>query len=700
MNFLNAAILAGLAAALAPLIIHLLSRQKVRTVEFSSLMFLRDLQKTKMRRLKLRQVLLLLIRTLIVILVVLAFARPTIKGDAFSAIGSHAKSSVAFLADLSASMHARTADGSALERASRRALQVIELLKEGDQAIRGEFSGGAEFGPATSDFVGLAERLRELTPGAGSTDILAAIAQAEEVLHQSKNLNREVYVFSDLARNGFTAAAALPLPVTQNVGRIYLINVHDPRAINAAVTAVRFSGELIQINVPFTITARVVNRVEETFDHLLVGVFLDGRRVAQNDVTLSPHATGEVVFRLEVDAPGLHQGYVELADDDNLADNRCFFVIHIPRTTNVLLASDFPSERSYIRRALVPGGEGRLTITERDTRDLLRENLAEYDAVVLVAARKIEPVLLENIDRYMRAGGGVLLIPAAEIDTAVYNAGFLRPYFGFAFAEAPDEFPTEQGYFVLENIDWRHPILSVYREVPRDKIPEIRFYSFFRLSGEGAARSILRFSDGQLALAETPVGRGKLLLWTAPLDPVYSDLSFHSFFVPLMGRSVEYLAADLGEQALDYRVGQSVTRPRETFWRGPLVLQLPDGRKEQLAPELAGKPDTYATPTLTLPGCYTVCDGDRPVDIFAVNIDAEETDVQPIDPEEIKSRLPGRAITVLSTGDNLVDAVLAARYGRETWKFLLWAVFGLLLLETVLARTKKSELPPEMEQAG
>lgn len=90
MNFLNSTILAGLVAAFAPLIIHLLNRQKVRTVQFSSLRFLRDLQKTKMRRLKLRQALLLIIRTLIVVFLVLAFARPTIKGDAFSALGAHA----------------------------------------------------------------------------------------------------------------------------------------------------------------------------------------------------------------------------------------------------------------------------------------------------------------------------------------------------------------------------------------------------------------------------------------------------------------------------------------------------------------------------------------------------------------------------------------------------------------------------------
>lgn len=696
MNFLNSAILAALAAALAPLLIHLLNRQKVRTIEFSSLVFLRNLQKTKMRRLKLRQVLLLVIRTLILVFLVLAFARPTMKTSALSAIGSHAKSSVVFLADLSASMGARTADGSALERAARRELEVIGLLKEGDQAIRGEFSSRAAFGRPTSDFSGLADDVREQSFGAGGTDIVSTIAQAEVLLQDSKNLNRELYVFSDLARNGFTAAASLPRPTTENSGRIFLVDVYDSRAINAAVTAVEFSGELIQVGVPFEITARVVNRTEEIFDHLLVGVFLDGRRVAQDDVTLGSRATAEVGFRLEIDGPGQHSGYVELADDDNLADNRCFFSVRIPQTTRVLLASDFPSERLFIRRALSPGGKGRLTVTECDTRDLTRENLAEFDAIILVSARKPEPVLWENIDRYLRSGGGVLLVPGADIDTAVYNNSALRRYFGSEFTAAPEEYPTGEQYFVLDNIDWRHPILSLYRDVPSNQIPAIKFYSTYQVSNPREVQSVLYFTDGRPALAECEVGRGKLLLWTAPLDPAYSDISFHSLFVPLMGRAAEYLAAELGEQAFDYRVGQAVTRPRDALWRDPLVLQFPDGRSELLAPETSGDADSYTTPELRVPGCYTLLDGDRAVDIFAVNIDAAETEIERIETGEIERRLPGRAITVLGPGDNLAEAVLTARYGREIWKILLWVVLGLLLLETLLARTRKSELPPDM----
>ena len=696
MNFLNSTILAGLVAALAPLIIHLLNRQKVRTVQFSSLRFLRDLQKTKMRRLKLRQALLLIIRTLIVVFLVLAFARPTIKGDAFSALGAHARTTAVILMDRSASMQARTADGSAAERASRKAAQVITLFREGDQAVRGTFDQTAQFSSATSDFARLAEELHEETPGAGGTDLIAAIAGAERAAAQSKNLNREIYVFSDLARGGLTASAALPPPDGANASHIYLLDVGDRRVVNTSVTAIQLAGQLIEPGVPFELTATVVNRSAETFDHVLASVFLDGRRLAQSDLALLPHGTGEVQFRIQTDSTGMHQGYVELADDDNPADNRCFFAFRIPGKTRVLLASDFPSERAFLRRALMPGGQGRLAVTERDTRDLVRENLAEYDAVVLAAVRKLEPLLVENLDRYLRSGGGVLAIPSGNIDTASYNAGLFRRWCGIGLVERPVEFPSTEQYFVLQDIDWQHPVLAVYREVPREKIPEIRFYSRFRLAGDGRPRALARFSDGQAAWAEAAVGRGRLFVWTAPLDPAYSDISFHSLFVPLVNRSIEYLAADLGEQAADYRVGQPVTRPRDLFWRGPLVLRFPDGRTEILAVEISREADKYATPALSEPGGYLVLDGENPVDVFAVNIDAAETDVQPADPPEIESRLPGRRITILKSDDDPTSVVLAARYGREIFKPLLWAAVTLLFAEMLLARTKKSELPPDM----
>ena len=81
MQFLNPAILAGLVAAALPLAIHLLHRGRARPHPFSDLTFLRQLHQNRMRRIQIRQWLVLLLRTLIVALIVSAFARPTYDAD-------------------------------------------------------------------------------------------------------------------------------------------------------------------------------------------------------------------------------------------------------------------------------------------------------------------------------------------------------------------------------------------------------------------------------------------------------------------------------------------------------------------------------------------------------------------------------------------------------------------------------------------
>ena len=81
MTFLNPFMLFGLAAAAIPILLHLLNLRKLKTVEFSSLRFLRELQRTRMRRIRLRQWILLALRTLLILCLVLAFSRPALKGS-------------------------------------------------------------------------------------------------------------------------------------------------------------------------------------------------------------------------------------------------------------------------------------------------------------------------------------------------------------------------------------------------------------------------------------------------------------------------------------------------------------------------------------------------------------------------------------------------------------------------------------------
>ncbi|HCA80475.1 MAG TPA: hypothetical protein DEP53_12155, partial [Bacteroidetes bacterium] len=135
MTFLNPLALFGLLAASIPILLHLLNLPKLRTIEFSTLTFLKELEKTKIRRLKLRQILLMILRTLLVLLIVLAFARPTIRGSFAGSIGSHARTSAVLLIDDSFSMTTEDERGELLRQARQAAKDVTQLFADGDEAF-------------------------------------------------------------------------------------------------------------------------------------------------------------------------------------------------------------------------------------------------------------------------------------------------------------------------------------------------------------------------------------------------------------------------------------------------------------------------------------------------------------------------------------------------------------------------------------
>jgi len=132
MVFLNPSILIGLLAASIPILIHILNFRKLKKVEFSTLDFLKELQKSKIKKIKIKQWLLLLLRTLIIIFLVLAFARPTLESTLFNGTTSTAKSSVAFIIDNSFSMSFIKDKGSVFNKSKTEAKKIISQMQDGD----------------------------------------------------------------------------------------------------------------------------------------------------------------------------------------------------------------------------------------------------------------------------------------------------------------------------------------------------------------------------------------------------------------------------------------------------------------------------------------------------------------------------------------------------------------------------------------
>lgn len=707
-NFLNPIILfAAGVAVLFPLLIHLFNRQKVKKVYFSSLLFLRSLEKTRMRSVKIKEYLLLVIRSLIILLVVAAFARPAIRGGFASKVGAHAKTSIVVLLDNSYSMRYETKEGSLFDLAKKKAKKIISQLKEGDEASLIPFASqpNRRWQKPTYDFKSLLKELDEVLPSYEATDVGQALKSAFEILSYSKNLNKEIYLISDMENAGWYFTDK-NFHGSEKV-KLYLLDVGPEEKQNLCIEKIDFGNQLIEKGKPFQIKAQIANFTSQPSINLLVGLYLDGRRVSQTDIDIEKGGRATVEFIQAVENAGMHTGFFEITDDDLMIDNRRFFTFKIPERIEVLLVGEHPRDTRNLQLALNPLQESdvHMLVSKAEGKSLGGIDFNKYKAMIFSNLSKLNDIELSNLERFVKKGGGVLFILGNNIDPEFYAQQILKRFFDIDLKLPLTPTKNVGGFFSLEKIDWDHPIFQVYQSVvhregspqAEDKrLPQIKFFSLFELPQSADVEVISRFNLGKLALIEKSLGSGKVLLFAASLEETESDLVIHPFFVPFINRTVEYLASDLSRLSEDFGVGQKIEREVDPTLSGKEIkLVDPENQQTFLSPIVQKEKLMVRISETDKPGIYKVKTKEELVDQFAVNIDSKDSDPRKIEKSEIERKLEGLSLFFINPNDDIEKTILSSRYGKELWKTFLWVAFGLLALEMYLAKSRKKDIVTE-----
>ena len=97
MSFLNLPMLLGLTAISVPIIIHFLNRRKFRTVTWAAMRFVRLSVDQNQRRMKIEDLILLLLRCALLALLALALARPALDSGKQQLVGDTKVNAVVLL---------------------------------------------------------------------------------------------------------------------------------------------------------------------------------------------------------------------------------------------------------------------------------------------------------------------------------------------------------------------------------------------------------------------------------------------------------------------------------------------------------------------------------------------------------------------------------------------------------------------------
>lgn len=189
--------LLGLFAAAVPILLHLVQRRDPPEVAFPAVRYLEDATRDHRRRIKLRHLLLLLLRTLVIVALVLAAAGMTIRGG----VGRHAPSALVLVLDNSASSGA-VVDGeplfTGLVRAARR---VLARASAEDRLWLLTADGDPRGGTAAE----LDAQLDALVVSSQRLDLGLAVSLGRDLVRGSGRPG-EVVVVSDLQRSALGAA--------------------------------------------------------------------------------------------------------------------------------------------------------------------------------------------------------------------------------------------------------------------------------------------------------------------------------------------------------------------------------------------------------------------------------------------------------------------------------------------------------------
>lgn len=716
MTFLNPFVLFGLLAAAIPVILHLLNLRKLRVVEFSTLRFLKELQQTKIRRLKFRQILLLILRTLIILAIVVAFARPALRGSIVGSIGANAHSTFVIILDDTFSMSVSDQHGERLRQAKDQSLSIVSLLNDGDEVFLIKLSDlpRATVEPATHDFQALRQLISEVKPTMIRGDVGDAMRLSARLLSQSSNVNKEIYVISDFQRTAFERQAEVEdMPMFDERVRVFTVPIGDDAISNTAVDSVGIATQIFERSKPVRLSLGLRNAGDATVQDNVVSVFFDNVRAAQSNAHLG--SWGSTVLDLSATArrSGFVKGRAEMESDALDADNARHFSFYVPPRLRVALVASEASDLMYVDLALKTGSidsaQSVLEIIQSTSDRFSIVDLKSVDVVILAGFHSMPPGSAERLRGFVESGGGVIFFPGTQSessDDAFLSQLSVPPPSGLVGS------PASPAGLSFKAMDVDHPLfatlfgeLSAGAKRPAVESPLIAV-SQRRMPGPNGS-TIIGLNDGGTFLNEYNVGKGKLLLYSVAPDLEWSDFPLKGIFVPLMYRSVLYTGAT-GKPSLSATVGDdvslSIPAAMLSVGNAEYTLSGPDGIEERLLPvSTRTAADTIQstggsiplTPVRPMvPGWYELKKAGETLLIVSVNIDTRESDLRLMEEEDLLQfcesiGISRASVASLTRETRVEEKVLQARFGTELWKYCIILALILTLIEMLVARDSR-----------
>jgi hypothetical protein len=607
MGFLAPWFLGGLLAVGLPIYVHLLRRHKSTPLPFSSLMFFEQRTQSSVKHRRLRYLLLFALRIALIVLLMLAFARPFIRSTTMSSAAAGRQSVLAI--DNSFSMR----QGDRLSKAKSEAISMLNGLRGPAQIV--SFSGQTRLlTDMSADKAALRAAIEAIQP----TDEASSYADLVRELKVLATKPIEAHLFSDMQKTSMPASFSdldlngniklMPHPLASTAVPNYAVetviaprHIYDPKKVRVLATIAAYGAPAAKLK---------------------ASLYVNGKQQASKPVDVPADGRATVEF-LALDAPyGFSKAEVRIDSADTFpADDHYYFSTERADPRPALFIEDPRSARAflYVRTALESSNEAAFTLTAASPDQAANLGLQKYAFIVISdLATPLNRALENALEEYVKKGGSLL------VALGPHSRGTV-PVSGLTITGNHLESPEVGQFQTVTTADATHPVIRRANEWAG-----VKFFQTVTVDPAGS-RVLARLSDNSPLMVEKQVGEGRVLTFASTFDNLSNDLPITALFVPFIEQASHYLG-NIEDRPSNYRAGAYLDLRQGIAKGGAAEVQGPNGERVLSLSEAAKAQGV----TLSSEGFYDVRRPNGQHELAAVNPDRKESSLEPIPPETIQ----------------------------------------------------------------
>lgn len=670
MNFLYPGFLFALLSVAIPVIIHLFNFRKFKKIYFSNVQLLKEVEQQNSSKEKLKNLLILLSRTLAIIFLVLAFAQPYIPLS--NQKTNLLNNTVSIYIDNSYSMEAVNKDGNLLDEAKRRAKELAKAFGLNDR-----------FQLLTNDFESKHQRLlneEEFLKALDDVKISAATRDLQQILNRQSNVftgssNKYSFLISDFQKNIATKKKLETKPDIEYA----LLKLNATTLPNVAVDSVWALSPNHQPGANEKIVVQIRNYSEEDAVNIPLKLTVNNQQKALSSITISSAKIKRDTLNFSGLAAGWQKGVISIKDFPVTFDDSLYFSFKVDSSFPVLSING-PNAGNYIKALFA--ADNYYKLHENFENNINYSGFADYGLIIINGLKNPSSGLAQQLKTYLKAGGSVVIFPDLDADLQVYNA-FLS---GLSLPVIQNLNTTATK---ADKIDLQNPIFkTVFEEIPKNlDLPSVNRYFNFIENNTANKETILSFPGGKLFFSKFGIGNGYVYLSATGLNPADGNFARHPVFVPLMYRLALNTSND---GALYYNIANETTLKSKYITLGKNQTLKLSSKNFEAIPEVRqvnGKMLIYVADQIKKPGFYNLNLADSLLAVYGFNNGRSESDMHYLSKTELDNMAGKGNLKIYDTDKDAVRLVSGAdKIGQTLWKLCLILSLIFIAAEILLIR--------------